>query len=146
MIHAGSRKGSSTNKKLWNKYTKKIFRTDLETICEKHKPKNGACYNLPSGAYADIRLEKLCSNNDLSCIKVEVEKLYWQNGKTINLSMANAFPHITLGTRSNDIKPFKSNNLLESVYEFGKTDGIQTFDFEKSEENIIRQLPITAYY
>ncbi|KAF6009648.1 hypothetical protein HII12_003194 [Brettanomyces bruxellensis] len=146
MIHVGSRKGNNNNKKLWNKYNKKIFKTDLEKIGAKNDLKNGTSFDLPSGASADIRLEKLCSSNDLCCIKVEILKLYWHEGDPLDLKLGNAFPHITLGTRSSDIKPFKSNSLLESVYEFGETSGIETFDFKNSEENIIRQLPIAAYY
>jgi tRNA ligase len=66
------------------------------------------------GVLASIRLKRLIWNDKALAVLVEsVDYVEKDNGKSLNFSIANKFPHITIGTASDDIKPFYSNELAE---------------------------------
>ncbi|QPG75945.1 hypothetical protein FOA43_003331 [Brettanomyces nanus] len=146
IIHYKSRKTNGESRALWNMYVKQVFFDDLTKIDENSPKIKGCSIPLPSSPTADIKLEKLCSNDKLVCIKVSVLGLYHADGREIHLTAGNKFPHVTLGTISSEIKSVESNNLLNDICEFHATNGIQCLDFEDSEENTLKGLPIFAYY
>ncbi|VEU20839.1 DEKNAAC101739 [Brettanomyces naardenensis] len=146
MIHYKSKKKSQEIKALWNRYVKSEFAEDLLKIDEQSSKITGQRILLPSKSKADIKLEKFCCNSKVACIKVSVDRIYRADGTDISLGLGNKFPHITIGTINEEIRPAESNNLLNEIYEFNATDGIQCLDFKDSEENSLKGLPIFAHY
>lgn len=144
MIHKKSRKTSTRNRNLWGKY-RRTFTRDLGEI-DKLKGKRKGQFRFPSGAYADVRIVAFCCDSQLACLKVEVTKLCWGDGKPIDLPSGNKFPHITLGTISDSVAFVASNDLLNKIYEFGATDGVEIINFPQSEETILKNMPLFASY
>lgn len=139
MMHRGSSKRSADSKKLWTKYTKEVFSDDLKVIGVENATVRG--HSFPIAARADVRLERFCSNDKLACVKVRVERIYREDGTTVEIELGNKFPHITLGTAPN-VLAMESNNLLNDIYEFGATDGVTMVDLD----GLLEGLPLYASY
>lgn len=100
-INQGKR-GSGSEKKIWKEYL------------EYYESHSNDIKGSQLGVLASIKLKRLIWNEKALAVQIEalnfIEK---ESGNLIKFSVANEFPHITIGTISEDIKPFYSNELAK---------------------------------
>ncbi|CCE82416.1 Piso0_002141 [Millerozyma farinosa CBS 7064] len=67
--------------------------------------------------FCDVKLTRVVvAKSSLICIEAEIIKSTDSSGKEVDISSGNRFSHITVGTTSPDIKPVKSNHILEILH------------------------------
>jgi len=84
------------------------------------------------GFYCDVKMTGIVIRTDrLICVKVDILDVYDGNFEvTEKIEPINKYPHITIGTFSNKIKPSESNTVLESIFK-EKTVSNEVFPIEK---------------
>lgn len=111
--HRLSTKNNSANSEKWTKMNK-MFNADSITFGNERKQK--------LDFFADVCLKNLIlSEKELVCVEVEIVKVYSKNKEELEVPFLNKHLHVTVGTFSPDIKPMKSNAVLEDLY-FDKTN------------------------
>lgn len=103
-----AKKGTENEKKQWKL---------LESLNLAKEAKTGN--KVTTKLSGDIKLTKLIWDEKIAMVLVDILRIYnEETGEEVDVTSSNKFPHITLGTISEEIKPFLSNKLAENADEF----------------------------
>ncbi|KAJ5160474.1 uncharacterized protein N7482_007478 [Penicillium canariense] len=123
LIHRAAKKDHAA---VWDRFAKQYI--DVLTAA----PVPDAVNNPPNLGRAQVRLERLVWDRRIMAFVVRILPGEGEGADQVAeaLPCANAIPHITVGTASQDVKPKESNDLLQRWHEFGSGGETGIFEAE----------------
>lgn len=113
LVHQMMRKSNDTNRKIWDLY-RSTFKFDIAKYNLDNIPENKRCA-LSSDYTADVELLRIVWDSKVMCIEVKILQITCKDEKT-ELSGANVYSHITIGTIDKTFPPSLSGVMLAHLH------------------------------